>query len=339
MNYIINIKSFKKAFLFPCFIIDKYIKITSGDFIKVLLVILNNDESQFTSEYLCEKTGLNLEKVDEAMEYWLDAGVLNISNNENANINTVDYNIINQPVQDTQSIDRQSVIEAPNPSKSFTNNKVIVRYTPSEIAKKCDENNDLKFLMENIQSILKRPINHTEQLALINLFEYYGFSVGIILMLFDYCEQIGKTKVAYAESIAKSWFERDIVTHEAVEKEIIRMVDQNTIENKIINAFGLEQKLTPKQKEFLNKWLSFGYDIEMISYAYEKCVDQTNKIHFPYINKIIETWAEKGYKNKNDVINLDEKQKVEKPQPKSHSYDLDEFYQIALNNTPTFKGE
>ena len=123
-------------------------------------------------------------------------------------------------------------------------------------------------MMDNIQTVLKRPINHTEQSALINLYEYYGFSVGIILMLYEYCEQIGKTNIGYVEAIAKSWFENNIVTHESVEKEIIRLIDNNTVENKIHYAFGLENSLTQKQRDFINNWTSLGFNIEMIMLSY-----------------------------------------------------------------------
>ena len=75
---------------------------------------------------------------------------------------------------------------------------------------------DFKFLMENIQSILKRPITFTEQSSLINLHEYYGFSAGVISMLFEYCVQIGKTSIGYVEAVARSWFEKDIISYNFV---------------------------------------------------------------------------------------------------------------------------
>jgi len=214
-----------------------------------------------------------------------------------------------------------------------------VKYSPKDIEKIVNKSDDLKFLMDNAQVILKRPITYTEQSSLINLHEYYGFSVGVISMLFDYCEQLGKANIAYIEAVARSWFEKDITTHEAVEKEIIRLIDKNSLENKISTMFGLSTKLTTKQKEFIDSWISLGLSLELIEFAYEKCVDSLNKLSFPYINKILITWVDNGFKTKEQINSENPKAKKDIQNKKEHSYDLDEFYKLALNNTPTFRGK
>lgn len=331
MEYRINIKNRGSVFFVPYKVVNEKIKLASGDFLKVLLCILSCDEDTIVSENIARQCGLENSKVEDAVEFWIQEKIIHI---DTATLN-VEY--IEAKTTDTNEL--KSVISSENPAKNTLATKAHIRYTPRDIEKKVSCDNELQFMMDNIQTVLKRPINHTEQSALINLYEYYGFSVGIILMLYEYCEQIGKTNIGYVEAIAKSWFENNIVTHESVEKEIIRLIDNNTVENKIHYAFGLENSLTQKQRDFINNWTSLGFNIEMIMLAYEKCVDQTNKLSFPYINKILTNWAENGYYTKQDVSKNDEKNKKTKEQKDSPSYNLDDFYQLALNSTPDFKGE
>ena len=129
------------------------------------------------------------------------------------------------------------------------------------------------------------------------------------------------------------------VTHEAVEKEIIRLIDKNSFEKKISDLFGLTIKLTPKQKEFIENWLSLNLSLELIEFAYEKCVDSLNKLSFPYINKILMNWSDGGYQTKEQIIKEDKNDKIIKTDKNDHSYDLNEFYKLALNNTPSFGTE
>ena len=72
-----------------------------------------------------------------------------------------------------------------------------------------------------------------------------------------------------------------------------------------------------------------GFGVEMISLAYERCVDQTNKLSFPYINKILTSWQSSG------IFSAEAAEKEQKPQKQdkdSHSFDLDEFDMFTLGS-------
>lgn len=322
MEYNINIKNWGRMFTVPCSVVDEYIKLASGNAVKVLLCLLCSNSNKFNSEEISKQTGISLSEVDDAIEFWCQ---LEIIENKLKKPNKK----LPETIQQNEIIDKKSVIKSVNPAKNTLSTKTSVKYSPKDIEKLVNNSSDLKFMMDNIQTVLKRPITYTEQCSLVNLHEYYGFSVGIILMLFDYCQHLGKTKIAYVEAIAKDWFEKDITTHEAVEKEIIRMIDYNSFENRVKHAFGIETKLTPKQKEFIQSWMELDLSIDLITFAYEKCVDQTNKLSFPYINKILLNWSENKFKTRNDVIEKDEKPK-QKEEKSNHSYDLDKIFKKSF---------
>lgn len=330
MEYEINIKNWGRMFTVPCSVVDDYIKIADGKFIKVLLCLLCSNSNKISSEELCEKTGILINEVEDSIEFWRQMNIITIDNHSIAKENLM--------VQKDQAIPEiVSVIQAENPTKNTLSTKTSIKYSPKDIEKIVQNSSELKFMMDSIQIILKRPITYTEQSSLIHLHEYYGFSVGIILMLFEYCEQIEKTNIGYVEAIARSWFEKDITTHEAVEKEIIRLIDKNTFEHKVAYALGLETKLTPKQKDYIEQWNTLGMSIDMILFAYEKCVDQTNKLSFPYINKIINSWTESGYTKREDVAEKEVKPTKTnyKDDNKEHSYNLEEIYNKSFMSKST----
>ena len=96
---------------------------------------------------------------------------------------------------------------------------------------------------------------------------------------------------------------------------------------------------TPKQLEIIRHWSEdLKYGIEMIMYAYETNVDTTGKYHINYVNRVLDSWHEKGYKTPEDVEKGEkEYQESKKPKkksdnPTSASYDLDEFKERSLHS-------
>lgn len=331
MNYTINIKNWGRIFTVPCNVVDKYIKLASGNAVKVLLCILCGSSDVVDSEELSKQLGVALNEVDDSIAFWEQVGIFNSEHS----------NIVEKRTEQIPDITHNtaiSTLESINPTKNSLSKKTQVKLSPREMASIIENSKDLAILVENAQSIFKRPITYTEQGSLINLFEYYGFPVGVILMLLEYCEQAGKSNINYIEAVARNWAEREITTHEEAEKEIIRLIDNHTIENKLSSMLELTSKLTPKQKEFIESWISLGMNLDMISLAHEKCVDSTNKLSFPYMNKIITSWAENGIKTKEQAL-LNTKKPKKETDKNEHSYDLDEFDKFTLNYTPTIKGE
>lgn len=327
MEHIIDIKSWGRMFTVPCSVVDEHIKLADGKHIKVLLCILCGSTNKIQSQKIAEQAGISIDEVEDAIAYWQQSGIISVEGSK-APVPVENIATSEPKIEKTNMI---STVEAINPAPNSISKKTTVKYSPKDIEKLADASSGLKFLFDNVQTILKRPITYTEQSSLINIHEYYGFSVGVILMLFDYCENIGKTSIAYVEAIARSWFENDITTHEAAENEIIRLIDKNTFEKKVASAFGLTTRLTPKQKEYIHSWMEMGLSIDLINYAYEKCVDSLNKLQLPYINKILISWHEKGFQTRAQVDSDDTKTKPEPQKKSSHSYDLDEFYQMALD--------
>lgn len=328
MQYKINIKNWGRMFTVPCSVVDNNIKLSSGNSVKVLLYLLCSNSDTFNSEKVADDTGVPLNEVDDAVIYWSDLEV--IENITSDNITSTNTN--NATAQTAQNI---QLVEAVDPAKNSASKNSSVRYSPKDIKDIVAKNDELKFLFDNIQVVLGKTINYTEQSSLINMYEYYGYSASTLLMMFEYFVKIGKSRVNYVAKVAEDWSMRDITTHEDVEKEIIRLIDLNTYENKVKKAFGLDRKLTQKELNYTESWSSWNFGSQMLEAVYEKCIDQTGKLNFPYINKILETW----YKNnittvnqiaENDSRNKTQNKKAVQSNKNEHSYDLDKLFKKTM---------
>lgn len=331
MDYKIDCRQWGRFFSVPCSVVDDYILISDGDFVKVLLCLLCSNSQVVSTEQLGAMAGVSAEKAEDAIIHWAGLGVVSAE--------TVDGRVVEQnksavipkvtPVQN---------VEAINPARNSIDAKTRIKYSTREIAEKIDGSEELKALYDDIQTVFKRTINGTEMAAILNLYEYYNYSAASILMIAEYCMSIGKGKMAYIETVAKNWFELGICSYAEVEAEIIRQNEVMSFERQAMRTFGLDNKPTKKQKEYIQNWRNMGFSLEMLEIAYEKCMDSTNKLSFAYINKILESWSGKAILTPEQVDEEDKKHSAgrkKKPEKnKKTSYDLDEWERYALNFNP-----
>ena len=71
MKYIFDCDHWGSSFSVPSKVVDKYIKLSDGDFVKVLLCILCSTERECDSAKLAEKSGLSENTVIDAVTHWV----------------------------------------------------------------------------------------------------------------------------------------------------------------------------------------------------------------------------------------------------------------------------
>lgn len=315
MNYNINMGLWGKVFAVPSIVADEYLKLATGKAVKVILYFLSNNSKDFLPETVAEAIGVTVEDVEDAVSYWESVGIFQTVNNFSENAASVEEITI-QP--------KPQILQKQHSTGSLT---------PREIAERVEKSEEIKFLFSSSEASLCHLLTHTEQRSLIWIHDYLGLTADVILMLFEYCKVINKMNMRYIERVAITWSENDIITHEAAETEIATLKERHKLSAKVINAFGITRKLSSKEEEFIQQWTQNGYDIDIISYAYDKTVDAINKLSFPYINKILTGWYAKGLKTR-ELIDAENEKATKyvgkKEQNSIHSYDLDKFDIFAL---------
>ena len=317
MKYYFNCDKWGSCFSVPASVAQKHLKLCDPVYLKVLIFALSQNDHELDSSLIADACGVSEKIVDDAVKYWQTNGVL-VSDRNSA-----------QPAVQNQQV---GAVKAFDPTGSSVSKKLAIRYTNAEILEKTRSDKQLSQLLNEIQSVFGKTINSTEQGELIALYEYYGFDAASILLTAQYCVSLDKTRVAYLATVKKSWYEQEILTYQQIEREIIRVSAVKKYESRCLSAFGITSKPTPTQLEYIRAWKDMGFTIEMLEIAYNKCMDNINKLNFKYINTILTDWASNSITTPTQVNAEDSKFKGRKKAASTAektSYDLDEFERFA----------
>ncbi len=329
MTYKIDFDHWGRFFNVPCNIVDEHLRLADGDFVKVLLCIFSGG-STVDSEQIAKLSGLKASRVDDAVHYWADIGVIRVDgipSRENSHT----------------AVAASADVKPKNITPSAPAVKPVVRYSPKELADILEKNEELKYLTAEYEKIKGTFVKDNEILGLINLNEYYGFDAQSIMLLIEYCSKLGKTRIAYIEKVARDFFDREIISYPDVEAEIIRLSRIRSYEHKAVKALGLKGKPSTRQAAVIKEWQDKGISIEMMEAAYDICMDSISEPNFNYIAKIIGSWLEKGLYDPEEAKKSSEKNTAAKNRKNvknaETSYDLDEWEKFAMSFDPESGGD
>ena len=298
----------------PTDVIDKHLTSASGIYIKVLLAVirLNVIDSKKISKLLA----IPESDVTEAVGYWKANGVLG---------------------EESTSQELPKAATAPVPEKVPKRRTQPIAMTPEDIsaaavAEQSEHDPQIKFLLCTAECLYGRPLTSAEQKGLVYIHEYMGLPADVIIMAVEYCISIEKSHFNYIQKMCAQWADDEINTHARAEAAIKQLSAYKSREGLVRTAFGIQERaLTAANKKYINQWFDDGFDIEMIKIAYERTVDRINKVSFPYINKILQSWKENGIFTPADLNTKETPRAYQKGQKPDASYDLDEFERLGFH--------
>lgn len=342
MKYKLSVSPIGKFFTVPVGAVENYLKLADGDFYKVLLSVLCINGNSFDTEQIAAQCGLSNAAVSDAVLFWAQNGVLDITSLDGENVRIAAGSEVFTDSSDKRKTETSLPVCRAEAVRHTLRpeTKAVVRYSPKDLAKKAEDDSAIKTLYEETEKIFGRLINGTDSAGLVNIYEYYGLSVPSILILAQYCHDIGKDRVAYMETVAADWYGRGICDYLQVEREIERLTAQNSYNNKVAAALGIEGKITKKQSEFFSQWHEWGFDTDTIGLAGERCRDKKNKTDIKYINGILKNWKKDELYTVDAVEQSENAYRIKKEEENTPSFDLRAWREMAMAaNTVSDDGE
>lgn len=343
MEYKINPLSFTGIFPVPNALVDENIRLASVVQLKVVLYLLRHgNENDLTAEKIAEALLYDKEDVTDALIFWMERGIV-IKQGETPSVapHAAENSVTTVKIQKMETVVPTDTPKEPEKKVPALD---IPRPSHEQVAARVKECEELATLFQEAQAILGKTIGYEGQAVLIMMYDGYGLPVEVILMAVQYAVDKKKTGYSQIARIGKIWCENEITTLEAVDEYLSEHTVVDETWEKLRSMTGITNRNpTEKQRRLLTVWVKqYGYNADMIFYAYEESIDRTGKMSMPYMDKVIQNWYKAGVKTPADIASVQkewaEKQKktpsqTKKDTPKKRdvSYDIDKYMKQAIN--------
>lgn len=298
-----NAGEWNKVFAVPSAVVDKYIKLASGNALKLLLFLTRHGGETFTAEILRAELGFEEPgELEDAALFWVQRGVISAQNTKSALKLLPSETKLPEPQSVPDSGDFAAVKEKPAAKRV---EPVVI--SNGEIAQTIKSSPEMQMLFSEAEKMYSRPLRDSERQTIIRLNVHYGLPCEVALMLLGYCFKIGKTGTAYITKIAENWSDEEITTVRLADEKIRTLEKQDSVEQRICQAMGLTSKPSANMRGFIKIWTDdWGFGEDMIMLAYDKTIDGTGKWSAAYANRILESWKKAG------ITSLAEAEKADK---------------------------
>ena len=189
----------------------------------------------------------------------------------------------------------------------------LPNYTAEDIKGRTEEP-EFKAIVDESMTVLGRGLSSGELVKLFGIYDHLGLSAEVIFELVHFCaditlEKYGPSKKVSFRMIEKEafyWANNGITDLDSAEAYISRRKKLSEFSEKIKMRIGISgRELTEGERKYISGWAELGFDEDCIYEAYNRTVMNTGGLKWPYMDKIIRTWGEKGFKSLDDITKND----------------------------------
>lgn len=318
-DYRFKASHLKRVFVLPKEIVDRHLRLAGSVQLKVLLWLSRNG-GEFDVEACAKAVGVSEPDCQDALQYWVAAGVLLPENDDS------------QPAPTPKKAEKPSEV----PSKSVTR-PAAVKPQMTEVIKKQKTSSDFAYLLDAVSARLGRPLANGDAETLLYLYETAGLPIEVILMVVEYAAQSHRFTMRYIEKVALDWADQGIMTMAAAEEHLCFLERCAAAAAKVQALCSLTRPISGAfAMRTAEKWV-YQWQVEdaLLSEAYGICVEKTGAFQAKYMDKVLDNWRTQ------EITTLEQLQAVQKggkPSKKAAgSQENQEYEDMVEQYIPVYK--
>ena len=322
MNYSINFTKFSSVFAVPS-LSEQTLCTASASALKILLFLMQNQSQPIDPRYLSDRLLLPYEEVLSALAFWNREGLLTEGGSSAA---------VPEPVavaaaptaQPVQVVSRQE--QAAHVSMGLKAQQKTMRI--DEIDRLSQEDSSIRQLLDAVQLQMGKNLTRSEMETVASFYTYAGLPPECILLATAHCCAQNRANMRAVAKLITDMMSDGIYTYEQAEQYLTRRQEQDNAQGQVRLAFGIHDRaLTRQECKYIDTWfLEYHFDIAMVKLAYERAINQIGKLSFPYINKILASWHDKGIQTTQEAVA--ERQPSKQDKTENSSIDFDQIQQF-----------
>lgn len=175
-------------------------------------------------------------------------------------------------------------------------------YTRADMARAL-EGQEFAGLTGAVEQKLGKKLTTPDLAILLDLYDQLGLPSDVIYLLVSFCaeriaQRYGKGRQPTMRQIEKEgyiWARLKLMDQESAAAYIRKYHQNQEALPRMMRLLRLEErKPSPSEEKYLLAWAEMGFEDRAIELAYDKTVLKCKELKWPYMNKILSSWHEKG---------------------------------------------
>lgn len=188
----------------------------------------------------------------------------------------------------------------------------LPQYSRRDVAAALEREPDFHGLYREVENLLGRPLSDADLQSLLAVYDGLAMPPEVILLLVNYVIRTVRRRkgnpgavprVSQIRSEAFRWKRLGLDTAEAAEGWLRRQEQADRREWDILAAVGVAERrpAVEREREYIDRWVELGISDGLIAMAYERTVYRKGQRNWPYMNKILMSWHEAGWRTPEQV--------------------------------------
>lgn len=175
-------------------------------------------------------------------------------------------------------------------------------YTRADLAAAL-EGREFSALTAAVENSLGKRLATPDLAMLLGLYDDVGLPADVIFLLVNFClersaAQYGPGRRPTMRQIEREgyiWARMGLMDQERASSHIKKVSRQREALPRMMKILGLgDRKASGSEERYMIAWSEMGFEDAVIELAYDKTVLKCKELKWPYMNKILLNWHEKG---------------------------------------------
>lgn len=214
----------------------------------------------------------------------------------------------------------------------------LPEYSAEEIARRSREDGAFSVILAEAVKVIGHALSGSDMKLLFGIYDYLALPPEVILVLLNHCAQefqqrYGERRRPSARAIEKEayiWANREIMTLEQADEYIAARRDRQSRMGRMKEALHIrDRELTATEQKYISAWLDMGFTEEAAAIAYDRTVTNTGSLRWSYINRIFQSWQDKGLHTGEEILAGDGRRRsAPAAQERGEKIDMDELRSV-----------
>jgi len=195
------------------------------------------------------------------------------------------------------------------------------QYTEHEVKNEILSGSDFSIVVDETQRRLGKILSPDDLMRLYGIYDNLRLPPEVILLLITHCIKESSItgdgrapSIRYIEKAAYTWEREGIFSLERAEEYLKGVEARKSARGEVKSVLHIkDREFSATEKRYVESWIEMGFEPGAIAIAYDKTIVKTGGLTWPYIDKIMSSWHNKGIHTADEIWNQEKGQK-KKPQ-------------------------